>query len=55
MRRFEIRLNDHDYVRFEQICGEYGLTVEEKLYEIIQFYLKVRENRIKKMNLDEFL
>ncbi len=41
LREFLIRLNDDDYHDFSRIANEYGLSVEEKIYEIIEFYLLV--------------
>ena len=39
VREFVIRLNNKDYHDFMRISNEYGLSVEEKIYEIIDIIL----------------
>jgi hypothetical protein len=40
-------MNDDDYHDFSLIANEYGLTVEEKIYEIIDYYLLIQRSRFK--------
>jgi len=40
-------MNENDYHDFSQIANEYGLTVEEKIYEIIDYYLLIQRGRFK--------
>jgi len=42
-----IKLNEKDYFDFLQISNEFGLTVEEKIYEIIYYHLIIQRKRIK--------
>ena len=41
-------MNDADYIDFERICGHEGMTAQEKLYEIVRFYLQVERTSFKK-------
>ena len=36
-----------DYLDFQKICNESGLTPEEKLEEIVEYYLFIERNRKK--------
>jgi len=47
VRRLTIKLNEKDYFDFLQISNEFGLTVEEKIYEIIYYHLIIQRKRIK--------
>ena len=53
MREFVIKLNDKDYHDFMRVSNEYGLTVEEKIYEIINYYLLIERKRFKQETLSQ--
>ena len=40
-------MNEKDYHDFLRLANEYGLSVEEKIYEIIAYYLLVERRRFK--------
>jgi hypothetical protein len=40
-------MNENDYHDFLRIANENGLTVEEKIYETINYYLQIERNRFK--------
>ena len=40
-------MNNRDYYDFLRIANEYGLTVKEKIYEIIGYYLLIQRGRFK--------
>ncbi|HEU04649.1 MAG TPA: hypothetical protein ENH95_06010 [Nitrosopumilus sp.] len=47
MRKVVIKLNAKDYVDFLQISNGNGLTAEEKIYEIINYYLIIERKKRK--------
>jgi hypothetical protein len=47
LRRFVIKMNEKDYQDFLKISNKYGLEIEEKIYEIIEYYLLVERRRFK--------
>ncbi len=47
LREIVIKLNGKDYHDFLKISNEYGLSVEEKIYEMIHIYLIVQRKRFK--------
>ncbi len=47
MRKIVIKLNAKDYVDFLQISSGDGLTAEEKIYEIINYYLIIERKKRK--------
>jgi hypothetical protein len=47
MREIIIKLNTMDYLDFQKISNESSLTVEEKIREIIRYYLIIERNRKK--------
>jgi hypothetical protein len=51
VREFVIKLNDKDYHDFMRISNEYGLSIEEKIYEIIDMYLIIERKRFKQETL----
>jgi len=57
LRNVVIKLNAKDYVDFLQISNGDGLTAEEKIYEIISYYLiierKKRKVRFSRKKLSE--
>jgi len=51
LRKIVIKLNGKDYHDFLKISNEYGLSVEEKIYEMIYVYLIVQRKRFKQNRL----
>ena len=51
LREIVIKLNVKDYHDFLKISNEYGLSVEEKIYEMIYVYLIVQRKRFKQSRL----
>jgi len=47
LRKVVIKLNAKDYVDFLQISNGNGLTPEEKIYEIISYYLIIERKKRK--------
>ena len=47
MREITIKFKEKDYLDFQKISNESGLTPEEKIHEIIQYYLIIERNRKK--------
>jgi len=47
LRKVVIKLNAKDYVDFLQISNGDGLTAEEKIYEIINYYLIIERKKRK--------
>jgi len=47
LRKIVIKLNAKDYVDFLQISNGDGLTAEEKIYEIINYYLIIERKKRK--------
>jgi len=47
LRKFVIKLSEKDYHDFLRISNQYGLEVEEKIYEIIEYYLLIERRRFK--------
>lgn len=47
MREIIIKLNTMNYVDFQKIANESNLTIEQKIHEIIQYYLIIERNRKK--------
>ena len=47
LRKFVIKLSEKDYHDFLRISNQYGLEVEEKIYEIIEYYLLIERGRFK--------
>ncbi len=58
MRKLVIKLNEKDYVDFLQTSNGDGLTAEEKIYEIINYYLiierKKRKVKFSRKKLSQF-
>ncbi len=40
-------MNEKDYHDFLNIANEYGLTVEEKIHEVINYYLLIERKKFK--------
>jgi hypothetical protein len=47
LRKVVIKLNEKDYVDFLQTSNGAGLTAEEKIYEIINYYLIIERKKRK--------
>ncbi len=47
MREIIIKINDVDYLAFRRVANESGLDPQEKLREIIEYYLIIEKNRKK--------
>jgi len=47
LRKVVIKLNAKDYVDFLQISNGDGLTAEEKIYDIINYYLIIERKKRK--------
>ena len=46
LKELIIKMSERDYHEFLQISNEYGLSVEEKIYEIIDYYLLIRRKSL---------
>ncbi len=53
VRKIVTKFNDDDYHIFCRIASESGLTVEEKLQEVIDMYVLVEKNRFKQSRIDD--
>jgi hypothetical protein len=47
VRKIVTKFNDTDFHIFTRIANESGLSVEEKLQEIVDVYIIVEKNRFK--------
>ena len=47
MREIIIKIKDEDYLNFQIVANESGLKVDEKISEIIQYYIIIERNRKK--------
>ena len=47
MRDITIQIKDEDYLKFQTIANESGLKIDEKISEIIQYYIIIERNRKK--------
>ena len=47
MRKIIIKLNERDYLNFLLESNEHGLTAEEQIHEIINYYILIRKRRAK--------
>jgi hypothetical protein len=47
MREIAIKFNDKDYLDFQKISNDSGLSPEEKIREIVRYYLIIERNRKK--------
>ena len=45
-------MTEKDYHDFLKISNKYGLEVEEKIYEIIEYYLLIEKKRFKKSRIN---
>ena len=51
LREIVIKLNENDYHDFARVANDFGLSVEKKIYEIIDVYLIVERKRFKQSRL----
>ena len=47
MRKITIKFSDNDYIDFLLESNEHGLTPEEQIYELVNYYILVRRRRAK--------
>jgi len=47
MREIIIKIKDSDYMDFQSVANNSGLRVDEKMEEIIQYYIIIERNRKK--------
>jgi len=47
MREITIEIKDSDYLDFQSAANNSGLRVDEKISEIIQYYIIIERNRKK--------
>ena len=47
MRKIILEFKNTDYIAFQKVANESGLTTEEKLQEIVEYYLIIERNRRK--------
>jgi len=45
MRKITIEIKDDDYLAFQEAANNSGLRPDEKLAEIIQYYIIIERNR----------
>ena len=47
MREIKIKINEKDYLDFLRASNGYNLTIEEKILEIINYYVIIERKRMK--------
>ena len=52
VREIVIKLNENDYHIFARIANDSGLSVQEKLQEIVDVYIIVEKNRFKQSRIN---
>ena len=52
VRKIITKFNDNDYHIFARIANQYGLSVEEKLQEIVDVYLIIEKNKFKQTRIN---
>jgi len=52
VREIVIKLNENDYHIFARIANDSGLSVQEKLQEIVDIYIIVEKNKFKQTRID---
>jgi hypothetical protein len=45
MQEITIHIKDEDYLKFQTVANESGLRIDEKISEIIQYYIIIERNR----------
>ena len=53
LREIKIRINEKDYLDFLKASNGYNLTIEEKILEIINYYviIEIKRMKIEKMKI----
>ena len=51
-REIITKFNEKDYHIFSRIANEYGLSVEEKIQEIVDVYLLIERNSFRQSRLN---
>lgn len=46
LREIKIKINEKDYIDFLKASNGYNLTIEEKILEIINYYVIIERKRI---------
>ncbi|MGI0022675.1 MAG: hypothetical protein ACRD9Q_07425 [Nitrososphaeraceae archaeon] len=52
VRNIITKFSENDYHMFSRIANDSGLSVEEKLQEIVDVYIIVEKNRFKQSRID---
>ena len=52
VRKIVTKLNESDYHIFARIANDSGLSVEEKIQEIVDIYIIVEKNRFKQSRIN---
>lgn len=52
VRKIITKLNENDYHKFARIANDSGLSVPEKLQEIVDIYIIVEKNRFKQSRIN---
>ena len=47
MREIRIKISEKDYLDFLKVSNGYNLTIEEKILEIINYYVIIERKRMK--------
>jgi len=47
LREVKIKISEKDYLDFLKASNEYNLTIEEKILEIINYYVIIERKRLK--------
>ena len=53
VRNIITKFNENDYHIFSRIANDSGLSVKEKLQEIVDVYIIVEKNRFKQSHIDQ--
>ena len=53
VREIITKFNENDYHIFVRIANESGLSVEEKIQEIVDVYILVEKNRFKQTRINQ--
>ena len=53
VREIITKFNENDYHIFTRIANESGLSVEEKIQEIVDVYILVEKNRFKQTRINQ--
>ena len=53
VRKIVTKLNENDYHIFSRIANDSGLSVQEKIQEIVDVYIIVEKNRFKQSRINQ--